>query len=285
MAVDGDRVAAVDCGHSAVPKFDRADDGTVVVPDGGTDHRGDRRAHSGRRRCGRRIVAVNWFFVVPYHTLTIAEPETHRQPCRLRRSWRSRSGRSSTSRLDVLTKSQRARVEATALARSAATVGCRPRSAARLIEQIRSTLRIGIACDLFPTSAQLPGCDTSTVPCPRSPVSTDPVGDPLASESGYRLELYRPSLTGDDQRVLRALADQLAVAIERSHLGREAAEAEALANIDAMRTALLHAVSHDLRTPLASIKAMVSGLLESDVTWRPEQVRDALRPSTRKLTG
>ena len=76
--------------------------------------------------------------------------------------------------------------------------------------------------------------------------------------------------------MLRALADQLAVAIERSRLGREAAEAEALANIDAVRTALLRAVSHDLRTPLASIKAMVSGLLESDVDVAPRAVRDAL---------
>jgi two-component system sensor histidine kinase KdpD len=73
------------------------------------------------------------------------------------------------------------------------------------------------------------------------------------------------------------LADQLAVAIDRSQLGREAAEAEALAQVDAARTALLRAVSHDLRTPLASIKAMVSGLLHTDdIQWRPEQVHDAL---------
>ncbi len=91
------------------------------------------------------------------------------------------------------------------------------------------------------------------------------------------LELFGRQLSGDDQRVLRALADQLAVAIDRSQLGREAAEAEALAQVDAARTALLRAVSHDLRTPLASIKAMVSGLLHTDdVQWRPEQVHDAL---------
>jgi two-component system sensor histidine kinase KdpD len=45
-----------------------------------------------------------------------------------------------------------------------------------------------------------------------------------------------------------------------------------LADIDALRTALLRAVSHDLRTPLASIKAMVSGLRDPSVTWKPEQV-------------
>jgi two-component system sensor histidine kinase KdpD len=96
-------------------------------------------------------------------------------------------------------------------------------------------------------------------------------------DGGYRLELIGRPLTGDDQRVLRALADQLAAAIEQAELGKEAAEAEALAEVDALRTALLRAVSHDLRTPLASIKAMASGLLDSeDIKWKPEQVRDAL---------
>ena len=62
---------------------------------------------------------------------------------------------------------------------------------------------------------------------------------PWGHDGGYRLELYGRTLSGDDQRVLRALADQLAVAVERSQLAREAAEAEALAQIDAVRTALL----------------------------------------------
>ncbi len=57
---------------------------------------------------------------------------------------------------------------------------------------------------------------------------------------------------------------------------REAAEATQLAEVDAVRTALLRAVSHDLRTPLASIKAMVSGLLDDDVDWTPAQVTEAL---------
>jgi two-component system sensor histidine kinase KdpD len=150
-----------------------------------------------------------------------------------------------------------------------------PEALPRLIEQIRSTFGLD-RVRLIPDDELSPGYDTSTGALADRPVSTVPVGDPMGTDGGHRLELYGRPLSGDDQRVLRALADQLAVAIERSQLGREAAEAEALANIDAMRTALLRAVSHDLRTPLASIKAMVSGLLESDVTWRPEHVRDAL---------
>jgi two-component system sensor histidine kinase KdpD len=129
----------------------------------------------------------------------------------------------------------------------------------------------------MPASATHGGYDTSSEPVVDKPVSTVSVGDSSGAGGGHRLELYGRPLTGDDQRVLRALADQLAVALDRSHLGHEAAEAEALAQIDVVRTALLRAVSHDLRTPLASIKAMVSGLLDSDdVQWSPEQVRDAL---------
>ena len=56
----------------------------------------------------------------------------------------------------------------------------------------------------------------------------------------------------------------------------EAAEAATLADIDAVRTALLRAVSHDLRTPLASIKAMISGLRDPTVNWTDEQLAEAL---------
>lgn len=55
------------------------------------------------------------------------------------------------------------------------------------------------------------------------------------------------------------------------------AEVAAVADIDAVRTALLLAVSHDLRTPLAAIKAMISGLRDTSVTWRPAQLAEALQ--------
>jgi two-component system sensor histidine kinase KdpD len=90
------------------------------------------------------------------------------------------------------------------------------------------------------------------------------------------LQLYGRSLSADDQRVLRAIADQVVVALERRHLTKDAADAAALADIDVVRTALLRAVSHDLRTPLASIKAMISGLRDSSVAWTPDQMAEAL---------
>lgn len=78
-------------------------------------------------------------------------------------------------------------------------------------------------------------------------------------------------LTTDDRTVLRAFATQILQAIERSELVLEAESAESMAETDRLRTALLGAVSHDLRTPLATIKASLTSLLETGVEWSPEQ--------------
>ena len=68
-------------------------------------------------------------------------------------------------------------------------------------------------------------------------------------------------------RLLDGLTAQAAAALDRDRLRTQAAQAEALAEGNRMRTALLAAVSHDLRTPLASIKASVSTLRQTDVEW------------------
>jgi len=91
------------------------------------------------------------------------------------------------------------------------------------------------------------------------------------------LALSGGSLTGDDRRVLRAFAAQMAQALEREKLEKEAASVEAMAETDRLRTALLNAVSHDLRTPLATIKASVTSLLETEVDWSPEQTQSFLQ--------
>jgi two-component system sensor histidine kinase KdpD len=70
-------------------------------------------------------------------------------------------------------------------------------------------------------------------------------------------------------RLLDGFAAQAASALDRDRLRTQAAQAEALAEGNRMRTALLAAVSHDLRTPLASIKASVSTLRQTDVQWTP----------------
>lgn len=86
------------------------------------------------------------------------------------------------------------------------------------------------------------------------------------------LVLLDGKLSTDDRLVLRAFAAQIVQAMEREALEREAGSAEAMAETDRLRTALLGAVSHDLRTPLATIKASVTSLLETDVAWTPEQI-------------
>jgi two-component system sensor histidine kinase KdpD len=67
--------------------------------------------------------------------------------------------------------------------------------------------------------------------------------------------------------LLVGFAAQAAAALDRERLRTQAAQAEALAEGNRMRTALLAAVSHDLRTPLASIKASASSLRQTDVQW------------------
>src|SRR6266566_3535393 len=69
--------------------------------------------------------------------------------------------------------------------------------------------------------------------------------------------------------LLAGYAAQAAAALDRERLRTQAAQAEALAEGNRMRTALLAAVSHDLRTPLASVKASVSTLRQTDVQWTP----------------
>jgi two-component system sensor histidine kinase KdpD len=95
--------------------------------------------------------------------------------------------------------------------------------------------------------------------------------------AGERLVLVlsgRP-LPAEDRRVLGAFAAQAAVALEQTRLAAAAAAAAPLAAADRLRTALLAAVGHDLRTPLAAAKAAVTGLRASDVEWTPAE-RDEL---------
>ncbi|MFD7887948.1 DUF4118 domain-containing protein [Streptomyces albidoflavus] len=91
-----------------------------------------------------------------------------------------------------------------------------------------------------------------------------PAGDGLA------LVLSGRALPAEDRRVLSAFAAQAAVALDRQRLVGQAGEARRLAESERFRTALLAAVSHDLRTPLTGIKASVSSLRSAEVEWSRE---------------
>lgn len=73
--------------------------------------------------------------------------------------------------------------------------------------------------------------------------------------------------TADERRLLTTFANQAALAIDRARLIEAATRAAALEEADRLKSALLAAVSHDLRTPLASIKASATSLLQDDVQW------------------
>ena len=76
--------------------------------------------------------------------------------------------------------------------------------------------------------------------------------------------------------LLAGFGAQTAAALDRERLRMQASQAEALAEGNRIRTALLAAVSHDLRTPLASIKASVSSLRQTDVQWTAADEADLL---------
>jgi two-component system sensor histidine kinase KdpD len=91
------------------------------------------------------------------------------------------------------------------------------------------------------------------------------------------LALQGPGLSAEDRDILAAFAAQLAAALETDRLHAEAAEADSLARANQLRSALLAAVSHDLRTPLASIKAASSSLLSDQLRFGPDETAILLR--------
>jgi two-component system sensor histidine kinase KdpD len=77
-----------------------------------------------------------------------------------------------------------------------------------------------------------------------------------------------------EQELLRAFANHLALALERAGLREEAVRARLLEEVDKLRRGLVGAVSHDLRTPLATIKLSASALLDSDSSLSPGDIKE-----------
>jgi two-component system sensor histidine kinase KdpD len=79
-----------------------------------------------------------------------------------------------------------------------------------------------------------------------------------------------------DEQLLTTFANQAAIALEQARLAEDASRAAVLAQSDELKSALLASVSHDLRTPLATIKAATTSLLDSDIDWTEEESRELL---------
>lgn len=84
-------------------------------------------------------------------------------------------------------------------------------------------------------------------------------------------------VTRSEEQLVAAFGEQLEVAVERDRLQQVAIETEVLRRTDALRAALLSAVGHDLRTPLGSIKAAATSLLEPPAEWSEEDQKAFLR--------
>jgi two-component system, OmpR family, sensor histidine kinase KdpD len=120
-----------------------------------------------------------------------------------------------------------------------------------------------------------------SAPPPGTPARSDRVRSVGVGMKGQRIGsmvlVRRPgaaAFSSADDRLLSAVANQLALTLERIRLQREATEAEVLRKTDELRTALLNAVSHDLRTPLSSIIASAGSLLQTDIDWTEEEERE-----------
>jgi two-component system sensor histidine kinase KdpD len=121
---------------------------------------------------------------------------------------------------------------------------------------------------------------TAGTPACTSPDDGDtdiPVGADLV------LALRGRTLPAADRRILEAFAAQAAIALRQQRLAEEAAKAAPLAEADRMRTALLNAVSHDLRTPLASAKAAVDSLAMPDIVWSEEEHDELLATAAESI--
>ncbi|MFG1688958.1 DUF4118 domain-containing protein [Nonomuraea sp. NPDC049269] len=90
-------------------------------------------------------------------------------------------------------------------------------------------------------------------------------------------------LDAADRGVVEAFAAETAVALRQQRLEEEAEQAKPLAEADKMRTALLAAVSHDLRTPLASAKAAVESLGNTEIAWSESDRAELLATADESL--
>ncbi|MGA5500038.1 DUF4118 domain-containing protein [Streptomyces umbrinus] len=217
---------------------------------------------------------LNWFFTPPVHTLTIADPKNI-----VAIAIFVGVAVSVASVVDLAARrthqAARLRAESEILSVLAGSVLRGETSLEALLERVRETFGMESVALLERDSDVDPWtCAGSVGPRPcQSPENADvdmPVGDHMA------LALSGRVLPAEDRRVLAAFAAQAAVVLDRQRLQSQADQSRALAEGNRIRTALLAAVSHDLRTPLAGIKAAVSSLRSEDVAWSEEDQAELL---------
>ncbi|MYW15657.1 DUF4118 domain-containing protein [Streptomyces sp. SID2955] len=217
---------------------------------------------------------LNWFFTPPVHTLTVADPKNIVAIAvfvGVAVSVASVVGLAARR----THQASRLRAESEILSFLAGDVLRGETTLEALLERVRETFGMESVA-LLERSGETAAwtCAGSVGPRPaESPEDADvdvPVGDHMA------LSLRGRVLPAADRRVLAAFAAQAAVVLDRQRLQSEADRAKELAEGNRIRTALLAAVSHDLRTPLAGIKAAVTSLRSDDVEWSAQDQAELL---------
>jgi two-component system sensor histidine kinase KdpD len=219
------------------------------------------------------FLLANWYFTPPFHTWKIADA-AHLFSLFAFLVVASAVGLLVGNATRRSAEARKARAQAEALAATATAYPAFGPQAGGLTSRIRDVFAMNAAAVLIRTDDGWDALATVGATELGSPDEADEV-IPLTDETV--LALSGGTLTGDDRRVLRAFAAQMAQALEREKLERGAAAVETMAETDRLRTALLNAVSHDLRTPLATIKASVTSLLETEVVWPADQTRAFLQ--------
>ena len=130
---------------------------------------------------------------------------------------------------------------------------------------MRSAVLLAIGDGVPPRAVGTAGVD---VPAGRDGVvHPDDADVAVTAGADWLLALYGRPLTPADRALVEVFAAQAVLAVERDRLTRQAQQGERLRQADRVRTAVLAALSHDLRTPLATIKASVSSLRDRSVAW------------------
>jgi two-component system sensor histidine kinase KdpD len=229
------------------------------------------------------FVAANYYFTPPLHRWTIGDAENVLALV----VYLGAGGTVSllvdrTARMRVA--AGRARAEAEAMAELAGAL-VEEEALPALVAHLRSTFGMRAVALYRRDEAGDWRLEVASGDSPPTPDDAEVVRD---LGGGLLCALSGGRLSADDHRVLSALGAQVAAAVEARRLQAEAARATVLAEANEVRSGLLRAVSHDLRTPLASIKAAVSSLRQRDVAWSPDDVATfhaAIEEETDRLTA
>ncbi|MCR6688814.1 DUF4118 domain-containing protein [Cellulomonas sp.] len=207
------------------------------------------------------FLMLNWFFTAPTGRLTVAEPEN---ALALGVFVLVAVGVASVVDLAARRTSEafRARAEASTLAAVSRSVLAGQDTAGALVARLRETFTLEGVSLLGRAGAGWRVLASDGIDPPTTPEEAQAV---VTVDDDRVLGLTGRVLPASDRRVLEAFGSQVGIALEREALRGQAEQARVLSETDATRTALLAAVSHDLRTPLATIRASVDALTSSDL--------------------